>query len=459
MAENEKKINGEVAVTVKSDYTAAYITIYPPKEGGRDITYDEIMDALALKAVRHDLKTELIRELVDKKLYDREIMVSGAVLPINGTNGSIKYNYDKEVSLAPVEDEKGFVDYKSLGRIRNINEGDVIAEITKPTMGTDGIDVRGVPIKAVPGHEASYSVGERTKLSDDGLKILAAADGNICWKGGGFCVETTVVINGDVDASVGNLDFIGDISVKGEVLEGFTIISAKNIIIKGNANGATLKAGGNVSVKCGIINSNVTAHGNIECMFAEHSRLKSDCSVKAQNLVLCDVYCGGDLITKALNGGKYTCLGAIEAGSIGTKNYAPTEVIAGDNAVLNKEKEEAVKRLSELDVMNGRLNQILEFLAAKKAQLGAIPADKVDLLRQSASTLMANQEEQKRLTARIGEIDASLSLKQNREVKVKGTIYPGTKVTINDSVMKFDIETVRVSVHLDENGNITTGPL
>lgn len=453
------KLDGEVIINVLSDFSAAYMTLYPPKPGGKDITYEGVMNALAAKGVRHNVNTELIVKAVEEKWFDREIQVAVADKPVDGIDGTITYKFPKEQNLAPVEDENGFVDYKSLGRIRNIHTGEVIAEITLPTEGTPGTDVRGVALRAVPGRAAPYKLGEKTRLSEDETKILAAADGHVCWKGNAFCVETTVTINGDVDASVGNLDFIGDIVIKGEVLEGFTIISAKNILVYGNVTNAVIKAGGTVTVKKGSINSDITAHGDVVCQFCEHSRIRSDCAVTAQNFVLCEVYCGGDLSAKALNGGKYTCLGDTEATFIGSKNYTATEVIAGDNAVLTTERDNLRKRIDEIDSMNVRVNQILEFLAQKKQQTGSIPADKVELLKKSAATLTANREEKQELMRKISEIDSALSEKQYRNIKCKGMVYPGVKVTINDSYMKFDTETPRVSIHLDADGNIVTGPL
>lgn len=449
--------DGEAVVTVVPNYSAAYLTIYPAHNGGKDMTFDDVMLALAMKGVKHNIKTDLIKSALETKNFDKELKIAEADMPVHGKNGTITYMFSKDTVLAPKEDDNGFVDYKDLGLIRNIREKELIAEITLPDSGTDGTDVRGFIMKAVPGKNASYTVGAGTKLTDDGLQIVAAIDGHVCFKNGSFCVESTVTIGGDVDASVGNLDFIGDIVIKGEVMEGFSVTSAKNITIAGNVTGAVVNAGGAITVKKGCINSYMTAHGDINCQFCEYSKIVTDGNLNAQTFVICDVYCAGDLTGKALNGGKYTVLGDAAVKYLGTKNYAPTEVIAGDNAVLMKEKEEALKILADLDVKIDRCTQVVDFLNEKRKQLKRLPEDKEELLGVSVKNKIAFQMQKKKLHKRIASIDDSLAQKQYRTVTVSGMAYPGVKVTINDASMKIETETPKVKIYLDDNGNIVTG--
>lgn len=450
-------VNGEVVVTVLSDDSAAFFTLYPPQNGGREVTAEDVFIALAQKNVKYNIDAQLIQSAVSSRSYDREFRAASADMPVNGKDGTVTYMFAKENIPAPKEDEQGFVDYKNLGHIRNIRENETIAEITMPEDGRDGMNVKGVVMKALPGKPAKFTVGSGTKLSDDGLRIFAACDGHICFKNGGFCVESAVTIGGDVDSSIGNLDFLGDIVIKGEVMEGFSVTAGKSITIGGNVTGATLKAGSEVTIKKGCINSSVTAHGDINCKFCEHSKLSTDLNITAQSFVICDVYCGGDLTAKTLGGGKYTVLGNAEVGDMGTKNYAPTELVAGDNAVLTKEKEASVKKISELDVSIDRCTQIVEFLNEKRKQLKGLPEDKEELLGSMVKTKLANQMEKKNLKKRIAEIEEALASRQYRAVTVKGTAYPGVRVTINDASMKIEHETTRVKIYQDDEGNIVTG--
>lgn len=450
-------VDGDVVISVRPDFSTAYITIYGAQNGGRDLSYDDIINALRAKAVSYNIDTARIRSAVQTKMFDKEFVAAQADMPQNGIDGTVTYKFSKESVLAPKEDEHGFVDYKNLGLIRNIRENETIAEITLPTEGTPGKDIRGLVMRAIPGKKASYNIGTGTKLSDDGTRIYAIFDGHVCFKNNAFCVENTVTISGDIDASVGNIEFLGDVIVKGEVMEGFSITAGKDVTVSGNVTGADIHAGGAITIKKGSINSNLMSHGDISCQFCEHSKIRTDGNVNGQSFVICDVYCGQDLKAKALNGGKYTVLGDTEVTYLGTKNYAPTEVIAGDNAVLNKEKELLNKRITELDSQIGRCTQIVDFLTEKRKQLKHLPEDKEELLGNMVKAKLTCKNEKKQSLKRIAEIDMSLSQKQYRSIICKGTAYPGVKVTINDAVMKIENETPRVKIYLNGDGLITTG--
>lgn len=450
-------VDGDVIITVPPNYSAAYMSIYPPQNGGREITFEAVMSALGVKGVKYNINEELIRSLIRNKEFDKEIKAAEADMPVDGKNGTVTYNFNKEQVIAPQEDENGFVDYKNLGLIRNIRENEVIAVITPPETGKDGKDIRGVTMKAAPGKPAPYTLGKGTKLTEDGLAIVAAIDGHVCYRDKAFCVEPMVTINGDVDASVGNIDFLGDVVIKGEVLEGFSVTAGKNITIGGNATGAKIKAGGAITIKKGAINSKLTAHGNISCQFCEYSDISTDSDLNIQNFVICTVYCGGNLASKSINGGKYTVLGNTDVTYLGTKNYAPTEVTAGDNAMLSEEKNECLKKISELESTIERCNQIAEFLNAKRKELKRLPEDKEELLGSAIKTKFSSQNEVKKIRKRIASIDESLSEVQHCYVAVKGIAYPGSKVVINEAVKKFEVETPRVKIFLDDSGELITG--
>lgn len=454
---NNTPVDGEVIITVPQNFAAAYISIYPPQNGGREITFEQVMSALAVKGVKYNINEALIRSLIERKDFDKEIKAAEADMPVDGKNGTVTYKFDKEQVIAPQEDENGFVDYKNLGLIRNIRENEVIATITPPEQGTDGKDIRGVVMKAAPGKPAPFTVGRGTRLSEDGLSIVAAIDGHVCYRDKAFCVDPTVTISGDVDASVGNIDFLGDVVIKGEVMEGFSVSAGRNVTVGGNVTGAKIKAGGSITIKKGAINAKLTAHGNISCQFCEYSDISTDSDLNIQNFVICTVYCGGNLTAKSINGGKYTVLGNTEVTYLGTKNYAATEVTAGDNAMLTEEKNDCLKKISEFETTIERCNQISEFLTAKRKELKKLPEDKEELLGSAIKTKFASQNSIKQLRKRIASIDESLSEVQKCYVAVKGIAYPGAKVIINDSVKKFEAETPRVKVFLGDDGELITG--
>ena len=383
--------------------------------------------------------------------------------PVDGTDGEIKYLFECSTKLKPTENERGFVNYKDLGLVKNIIKGTVIAEITLPAEGTPGTDLKGITVNQRPGRKASFSVGLNTKLNDEGTKISAAVDGNLVFKEGTFSVEDVVTINGDVDSLVGNIDFLGNVIIKGEIGEGFKVSSKQNITVFGNVTGASIEAGGSIIIKKGCINSKLLAHGDINVEFCEHSTVTCDGSLTGKSFLICDVYCGGNFSVKgsqgSVMGGKYTSLKGFEVQNIGSKTYTPTEIIIGDNAVLTKEKEQLKKQIDSIESKITSNTQVIDFLNEKKKQLHHLPEDKEELLGTSVRNRLMLGMEKKKIVKRISEIETSLQVKQHLSIQCKGTVFPGVRVVMNDSVYKFENEYKYVKIFLNDEGSIITGPL
>ena len=455
-------VDSAVYVTITSNCSEAYITVEPPEHGGKEVTYEAIMQELKNYKVCYGLNVDEIKRIADNRLYNERTLIAEWTPAINGVDGTITYHYEKQVKIAPVEDENGFVDYKNLGLIRIVKVGDVIADITHPTEGEPGTDVKGQTLKQIPGKKASFTVGTNTELNEDETQIIATADGNINFKGGAFVVDQVVTIAGDVDASVGNINFVGDVIVKGEVMEGFKIASKGNIIVSGNVNGATLECDGDIVIKKGCINSKIVAHGSVSINFCEHSNIRCDGELSSTNFVICDVYCGSLTVKGThggLMGGSYTSLESVELSNIGTKNYTPTVLTVGDNALLAEEKNDLLKQISQQKKTLEDLTLVINFLNEKKKELHTLPEDKEVMLGNACRQKIVMGMDIKKLQKRIDEIDTSLSNKQFLSIGCKGYMYPGVKIIINDQVFKAEAEYVRTRVSLSEDGIIHAAPL
>ena len=462
MADIITNVDCKYDVSVSAGNKEAFIFITPPSGTGKGVTVDGIEAALKANNVVFGLREDVIKMIADDQKYSQKLCVAVAQLPIDGVSGSITYKYDKKVEAAPTENERGFVDYKDLGFIRVVRTGDVIADITLPTEGEPGVDVRGGKIAQYPGKKAQFTLGPNTKITEDEQHVVAAADGRLIFKNNAFTVETTVIINGDVDASVGNISFIGDVIIKGNVCEGFKVSSNTNITVSGEVNGATLEAGGNITIKQGCVFAKITCHGNVSALFCERSSINCDGNISAQNYVICNIYCAGELTIKASNGsligGKYTILNSLEASNIGSKTYTPTDITLGDNAILADEKTQLEMKIAAAQKKIEDLTMIVNFLNEKKKELRKLPDDKEEMLATAVRQRVLLNVEIKTNQKRIDEINVYLSTKQQLWVRCKGYIYPGTRITINDNVFKADTEYAHSMVSIGADGEITATP-
>ncbi len=428
-------INGTITFNIDDRNMNARVIVTEPRNGGFPVTYTQLCDEVSKKGIRHNLDEAAMREIFEKEIFGKSVLISKGDPPVDGKNGSIEYHFEQRETLELEEDEFGNVDFRNTGFIRNIEEGTLIADIIPETPGTPGTDIRGLPIAQYSGKPANFTVGTGVMLSPDGSQLLAAVSGNLRWNKNHFVVDKEVVIGGDVDASVGNVDFIGNVTVKGDVKEGYLIKSGGNITIKGNVVGAHLAAAGDVSIQNGAVSSEVEGV-NISAGFFESTHLKVHGNLPAQSLVACTVHCEGTVTAKngkgVIVGGKITCLSDISANIIGSETYTHTSLVLGNAAVLAEERIELVKKMDELTTQLDQLGKICTVLQQQKKE-AALSAEREEMLTTSIRAKYVHYSEVRKLRKRIEEIEEELISTNDLSVHVRKALYPGVTVRIGYS--------------------------
>ncbi len=431
-------INAYAEISFDAKYTRAFMILRPPQNNGADITIDAVVDAIRESKITYGLINEEIRKAVDGRWYNKSVCIACWKAPVDGQNGSVEYFYERNKVAAPVEDENGIVDYKNLGFITNIYKGTKIAKITRPTEGEPGIDVLGRTVAQKRGTAAKITLGKGTAYRNNNTEIVAAVDGNLRYRTGGFTVDEDLILAGDVDISKGNINFIGNVTVRGSVFEGFRVISKKNITIEGSVTGAELTAGGNITIKLGCVGANIKCSGNVKLDFCESSNIHCEGTVEASSFIGSEVYAAKSIIAtrkSIIAGGKYTALESIEASTIGSESYVKTEITLGNNAVMSEEREEHSDRITALTEKIERLTKVINLLADMQSS-GNLSNEREEQLKDAIDLRKQMMEEEKQRSQRIGEIDYALERKQDLSIGCKKQFYPGVWLRINDCVYK-----------------------
>lgn len=458
---NEEKIeqtpvDSIVAVEIELGGYSARVMAYPPKNGGLDVTTEKITQELQNAGVLYGFDTSTISYIEITKKYEEWVTVAKCKPAENGVDGTVEYLFSKESAGMLKEDARGYVDFKNLGIVRNITKGTLIAKITKETQGQPGINVRNEPINPKPGVPAKVTFAENIAISDDGLTVVATADGNLTFKSGRFSVQTILKFDGDIDVATGNIDFIGEIVIRGDVREGFSVNSGKSITIYGGAFGSKITAAENILIRNGAIGSILTAGGTIEIDFGENSKINCTKLLKTRSLFFCDSFCNGEINVTSGNGsivgGKTVSTMNVFANNIGSRNYTPTLVVIGDNAIMQEEKEGIEKRINQLRIEQDKCLKIIDFLKMKKEQLGSLDKDKQDIFNSALKTGMLSRNEIDKLSKRVEQIDEYLKLKQNLYVNCKKELNPGVKIVINDSVFAVNMTYQYCQIGLSDDG-------
>ncbi|MEW6202376.1 MAG: FapA family protein, partial [bacterium] len=269
-----RKVDGYAEVSISKDKMETTIIFSPPK-GGRDVEMDTALAALAAAGVKYGIKQDALENMIAQRWYNEKVLVAEGKPAENGEDGRVEYLFNVEASTPrPTIAEDGSVDFYELNVVQNVRAGEPLAIKTPPTPGKDGINVFGETIPAKQGKDIPFPAGKNVEFSSENPNMLIAEiAGQPRLQQNRIHVLPVYEVQGDVDFSTGNINFVGDVIVTGGVLEGFTVKADANITIMGPVGGAYLDAGGSVFLNKGMHGQDkgsITAGEDVTAKFLEH---------------------------------------------------------------------------------------------------------------------------------------------------------------------------------------------
>ncbi|MCL2056394.1 MAG: FapA family protein [Oscillospiraceae bacterium] len=468
-AEEEQPTAPQILLKVSPNRMEAEIEIITTSVRTLPAEFSDVMKTLEDGGVKFGISEDQIRALCKDNVYHHPMVVARGKREEVGADGYIKYHVSTETALKPKEREDGTVDYRDLGLIQNVTKGALLAEIFPEQKGEDGMDVLGNVLPGRFGKKNHPIQGKNTVLSEDGLKLMAGTDGDAKVKKGVVEVVDVFRVNGDVDNSTGDIDFIGDVQINGDVLSGFKITSGGNITIKGTVEGATLKAAGDIVISEGVNGMNqsvIEASGTLKCKYIQNAHLKVKGSIYADTIIYSVVECSGNV---ELNGKKGTLIGGkttisggyLNALAIGTSSHVATQIVMQneDRAIL-EEKEGLLGKFKDLDAEELKLNQLINRINALKAK-GIQQADFDSNIAAATASIKQLRIGRMRATVRLQEIEQE-QLRQSREnntyIQCKNRIHSGVQISFGPLTMAVNQSFVFSKVSVIDD-NIAVSPM
>ena len=453
---NDIKLDSTVSVIVDQSFQWAKLLISKPQNGGKVPTANEVRRILAQNGVTAHIDDEALNEYLRDLPPNKSVIIARSVPAVDGENGKVDYMFTPSSEKRPaVDEETGIVDYKELGTIHNIQKGTLIASIKYNTIGTSGSDVRGVEIKPLPGVPPKFSVGVGTILSNDQTKIYAAEDGNLRWEKDRFVVDTVVNINGSVDAGIGNIDFIGDVTIRGGISEGYTV-KGKHVTVKGSVTNATVV--GTLGIELGgAVNSVLTCDGEIKTAFAESCEIKCKDQLTAQSLVNCNVICEGEVTVTGkkgvIIGGECISYGNVTANQVGSEGYAKTVINLGNTTVLMSKHQVLLDQFKTLSDNYKKLKNLYEKLNDLK-KIQDLTPEQENARKQAFLFVMNERNTLAEMSSKIEQDEKVLAQSRLLQLTVKNKCYPGVSLKLYNAIYDNNLECGSLTYYLDANNEI-----
>lgn len=435
-------LNGWFKIEVSDDNLEAFITMFPPKPGGKELNYEDIIEGLQTKGTIFKINEEEIKKSLNEKIYFKKISVVKGIAPKKGRDAKINYFFNLENKAKPqIIDDKGNVDLKELGLIQSVRRGDIVSEKIPAEKGEAGTNVYGRIIPAVNGEDKNFIFSKDTiELSEDGLKLISKIDGRILIKDNKIVVEKVLHINSDVNYHTGNINFNGTVIIQGKVEDNFKVEADGDIIVKKNTGKSFIYSRNNVIIEGGILGkgeSLVKAEKNVYAKFIENGNVLAGENIFVDKVIMHSNISAGDSII--LKGEKGAIIGGITragkqiiANELGAVGGTYTEIEAGiDPKILSQLNELNEKRVQDIS----RVNKIalgVETLERKRLT-NTITEKELEQLKQLKAMLdKATSKLDERISA-ITQIRNLIKPDFNAKVKVKNLVYAGTKIIIANS--------------------------
>jgi len=456
----DERLSGRVVVEVSEDEMKAFMTLIPPKPGGRDIDMDDVMEALEEKGVVEGIKEDVIQQTLEDEIYNVPVLIAEGRRPVNGEDAKIVYNFRTEKKIQLEEDEKGQVDYRALDLVENVVAGQILATKIQATEGTPGKTVTGKILEAKPGKDVELQPGKNTELSPDGMSIIATINGQAILSGGKVHVEPVYEVKGDVDMRTGNILFLGTVIVKGNVEDGFSIKAAGDIEITGSVGKCILDAEGNINIKQGVmgkLGGIIKAGGNIWAKFLEQTNVEAGKNVFVQDGIM---HCQVDATEKVICYGRRATIvgGRIRAGelvntkTLGSVSFTETIVEVGFDPKTRQRLFDLEKEKTEIEEELEKLNANINTLQNQKKTGRGFTEEKQEMLE----GFLARRED---LSIRNTEIKEEMEelksylrlLKTLGKVSVSKEVFPGVRIGIKDVYYDVTNEFKHVTFVLENN--------
>ncbi|PSK19342.1 DUF342 domain-containing protein [Brevibacillus sp. NRRL NRS-603] len=465
--------NYKIEVKISADKLEAEVLLRMDEQDIDEIVILEtdVYKALQASNVKYGILDDVVRDLcaLPAKYANARVKVAQGIAPVAGTDGTIEYPYLASINEGegPKELEDGRVDFYNVTTIPNVAKGQLLARKISASQGQPGTAVTGEPIAPKAGKEINIKPGKNVVLNQERTMLYAAIDGQVSFtEQAKMNVFPVFEVNGDVDFGVGNIDFVGTVVIRGNVLNGFRVKSSGDIRVLGSVEGAELYAEGSIEIKSGIVAQDkgcIVAGKDVRTSFIQNANVTAGNQViVSQRIMFSTVRAGKQIICKGSKG--FIIGGVLQAGEkivarvFGNSSATPTILEVGvkpelrqELANIQKELQNVYENLRKTDQGLGVINQILQ--ASKE-----LPADKRLMQIKLTNTRLVLEKESKELEARRNDIELELKGEGPAAIEAYHVMYPGIKMTFGKLVHFIKHEYARTRfIVLD--GEISTATL
>lgn len=446
-----------LALNLSDDLMTATITINQ-SYGGKRIGADEVLAALSDRGVVTGILYAEIEAAIEAGRASKLVVAAG-IPPRPGEDSQFISLIPEMTSQVPQLSDDDTPDYRNLGDIVSVSPGDPLMRRTPPSTGISGWNLLGAELPTSDGRELNFAdklTGIACDLHDCDL-LVAAISGHPVTVPNGVIVEPVFKVK-RVDLSTGNLHFKGSLEIAGDVCEGMEVTATERITVGGIVEAATLKAGGDIEVKGGVIGhgkvmekaagrretAQLEAAGSVSVQFAENAVIVAGGEIVVRELAMqSELTAGAGIVVGEEGGRKGHIIGGrsraatlVRAVVVGSRAYVPTVIEVGCDPSLHRKLETVKDAIAE----KGRLmEELAKTLAYVKEKPGSMEPELVKLKERVYAKYQGEIAE---LTGEKKRLQKRMEINAQARVVVEREAFLGTQIRIGESSLHIEEDLV-----------------
>lgn len=442
--------NASVQIFLTEDRMSAYACIFPPKEKGRHITVESVMEELRYEGLSYGISDRYLSYIVQEKKYLHIFPLARGTSPIDGEDGVITYYYEDKGPIDLTVPEGTAPDFEEEHLFQPVRKGEIICRFKLPTKSTDGMDVTGRVLKGYDGAELIIPRGKNTLVSNDGLLLTSSVDGIVYTQDGKYCVEKKKVIQENIGSSFGVLDYAGDVLIRGNVSGGATIRAKGDVIVEGTVTEAYITSSGIIRLQKGVMGSGksiIKAASQIQSRTIEEANVEAEGDVYTEVILNSRLTSGGSIYVNTgrgmVAGGEIKTLNSIYAKKIGNLSDCLTRITLGHHSQLDHDIQNVE---NELATLRATLEKLRKNVSTMKA-LPNMSAEKKTILLQLTEQRNLYMERESELSDRLKELKRSSYSGSNTRI-ISEEVHPTTEVYLSGKKLVVQSLQTNCNIHL-----------
>ncbi len=440
--------DGGFDMRVSDDEMQVLLDISPPEGIGRPVTSAAILKALEEEGVTEGIDHVTLQRALDE-VAELGQPVSGVVVAAgtpaeDGDDGVVDYVV---TPCTPEQNPRGGRDGGCRVPVAMVKKGEVLARLVPPTPDMPGVTVRGRELEGRPGSDPECPPGENVEFDPETNEYRALTAGVLEVVKGRLQVSANYLVQGDVDASVGNIDFDGRVTVTGSVRNGLRLRATGDIEIRGTVEGSeVVSREGSVTILRGVAGRGrcfISAARDVAAKYIENATVHAGNNVRVDVAIMrSDVSAGhtvrADTGKGAIIGGTIRAGKLIAALVLGAPSEPPTDLLVG----MSLEDQERIRgmdrREKELETAAERVRPVVAEFERATGNVEELPAPARERYADLRRQLLVVRYEMEKVRRERDDIMKHLAADPKGQVRAAREVHG--RVTIGIGQFKYRVD-------------------